>query len=385
MKTIKFAQPNISNLELQKVKKTLKTAWIIGGQEEFELEKKLKKKFKKKYCILFNSWTSAAFTLFYMLKKKFKKSEVISPSLSFVASANAPLLAGHKINFCDVDLETYNITLKYIKKNISKNTKIIQTVDQIGNPCDLKSISKYAKKKGIIIVHDAACSLGSKINKKEIGKESDYLLFSFHARKPITSGEGGALLTNDQKIHNLCRIFKSHGMDKNTYDRSKSSPLNFESYLINGLNFKFTDIQASLLNAQIKRLKYFIKKRKIIKNTYDQFFKKYKNIVIYQKNIVGAVSNNQSYMIVLKKNGLRNDLINFLFKKKIETRKAITAIHKEKVFKNKFKKLKLKNSEFIAKNGIQLPIHANLSKKDCKNIIYFIEKYFHLKGLNEQV
>ena len=100
---------------------------------------------------------------------------------------------------------------------------------------------------------------------------------------------------------------------------------------------------------------------------------------------MGAVSNNQSYMIVLKKNGLRNDLINFLFKKKIETRKAITAIHKEKVFKNKFKKLKLKNSEFIAKNGIQLPIHANLSKKDCKNIIYFIEKYFHLKGFNEQV
>ena len=106
------------------------------------------------------------------------------------------------------------------------------------------------QKKGIIIVHDAACSLGSKINKKEIGKESDYLLFSFHARKPTTSGEGGALLTNDQKIYNLCRVFKSHGMDKNTYDRSKSSPLNFENYLINGLNFKFTDIQASLLNAQ---------------------------------------------------------------------------------------------------------------------------------------
>ena len=265
MKTIKFAQPNISNLELQKVKKTLKTAWIIGGQEEFKFEEKLKKKFKKKYCILFNSWTSAAFTLFHMLKRKFKNSEVISPSLSFIASANAPLLTGHKIKFCDVDLETYNISLKYIKKNISKNTKIIQTVDQIGNPCDLKSISRYAKKKGIIIVHDAACSLGSKINKKEIGKESDYLLFSFHARKPITSGEGGALLTNDQKIYNLCRVFKSHGMDKNTYDRSKSSPLNFESYLINGLNFKFTDIQASLLNAQIKRLKYFLEKRMIVK------------------------------------------------------------------------------------------------------------------------
>ncbi len=376
MKTIKFAQPDISKLEIANINKTIKTGWIASGHEEFKLENTLKKKFKKKYCIIFNSWTSAAFTLFYFLKKNYKNSEVLLPSLSFIACANAPYLAGHNINFCDVDLETYNISLDQIKKKINKRTKIILTVDQIGNPCDLKSINNYAKKKKIIVVHDAACSLGSKINKQDIGKECDHLLFSFHARKPITSGEGGALLTNDKKIYNLAKLYKNHGMDKNTFIRSNSSPSNYESYLLNGLNFKFTDIQASILNIQLKRLNQFLIKRRKIKLIYDNFFKKYKKIVILQKNYKNSVSNNQSYMILFKQNRIRDNIMKYLFQNKIETRKGITAIHKEKSFKKKFGKLKLPNSEFISKNGLQLPMHTKLTFKECKKIIYHINKYF---------
>ena len=369
MKKIKFACPSISNIEVDKVKKTLKSEWIISGKEELKLEKNLKKKFKKKYCILFNSWTSAAYTLFFFLKRK-KKTEVILPSLSFIACANAPYLSGHEIKFCDVDLETYNLNLNHIKKQITKKSKIILTVDQIGNPCDLKSIKQYAKKRGLLVVHDAACSFGSKIKKKNIGIESDYLLLSFHARKLISSGEGGALLTNDKKIYKLSMLFKSHGMDKNTFTRSKSSPLRHENYLLNGLNFKFTDIQASLLNAQIYRLKTLLKQRKKIKVIYDNFFSKYKKMIIIQKSIKYAEPNNQSYMIVFKKNKIRDELMNYLYKNKIETRKAITSIHLENTFKKKYKNLNLVNSEFISKNGIQLPMHSKLSLKESKKICF---------------
>ncbi len=383
MKTIKFALPDISKIEIDNVKKTLKTGWITSGKEELKFENILKKKFKKKYCIIFNSWTSAAFTLFYFLKKKNKYSEVLMPSLSFIACANAPFLAGHNVKFSDVDLDTFNISLNQIKKKITNKTNIILTVDQIGNPCDIKSIKKYAKQKGIILVHDAACSLGSKIDKKDIGNESDYLLFSFHARKPITSGEGGALLTNDKKIYNLSKLYKNHGMDKNTFVRSKISPTSYEKYILNGLNFKFTDIQASLLNAQIKRLNFFLNKRAKIRKLYDKFFYQHKKIVVIQREIKNAKSNNQSYMIVFKKNNLRDQLIKYLFNNKIETRKGITAIHLEIAFQNKFKNLKLTNSELIAKNGLQLPMHSKLTVKDCKKIIKLINSFFVLKGLYE--
>lgn len=380
MNKIKFACPSISNIEISNIKKILKSKWIISGQEELKIEKKLKKKFKKRFCVLFNSWTSAAYTLFFFLKNK-KHSEVLMPSLSFIATANAPYLAGHNIRFCDVDLETFNLNINYIKKKITKKTKIILTVDQLGNPCDLKSIASFAKQKGIKLVHDAACSFGSKIGNSNIGLESDYLLLSFHARKLVTSGEGGALLTNDNKIYTLSKLFRSHGMDKNTYFRSKSKPSNYENYLINGLNFKFNDLQASLLNSQIKRSKNFLKQRNKIKNFYDKYFSRHKDKIIIQKKLKNSQPNNQSYMIILKSKNFRDDLIKYLHRNKIETRKAVTAMHQEGPFKKKFKNLKLTNSEFIAQNGIQLPMHFDLTLNECKKVIFYINKFLKLKKI----
>jgi len=164
---IKVSLPDISSKEVNEVKNILYSNWIVEGPKTKILEDKFKKRFKKKFCIFFNSWTTAAFALFKVLNIK-EGSEIILPSLSFIATANAPLLSGYKLKFVDVDIDTYNISTKDIEKKISKKTKMILSVDQLGNPCNQKEISKICKKKRILNILDSACSFGSKHENKEI-------------------------------------------------------------------------------------------------------------------------------------------------------------------------------------------------------------------------
>ncbi|MDA9814103.1 DegT/DnrJ/EryC1/StrS aminotransferase family protein [Candidatus Pelagibacter sp.] len=377
---IKVSLPDISSKEVNEVKNILYSNWIVEGPKTKILEDKFKKRFKKKFCIFFNSWTTAAFALFKVLNIK-EGSEIILPSLSFIATANAPLLSGYKLKFVDVDIDTYNISTKDIEKKISKKTKMILSVDQLGNPCNQKEISKICKKKRILNILDSACSFGSKHENKEIGHYSDFMIFSFHARKLITSGEGGAILFNDDKILKKLLLFKSHGMDKEPYKRSKSSPLQFEKYPSSGLNLRFTDIQAGILNSQFDRSKNIIKKRIIISKKYDNFFSKYPDLFCIQKETLNSKTNRQAYMIVFKKNNLRNSLIEFLYKNKIETRRAIPSIHKQIAYSKNFN-IKLPNTEFISKNGIVLPLYSQLNQKNLNYITDKIKKFLVINNLD---
>ena len=377
---IKFSSPSLSKKEISNVINTLNSSWITSGQEELSLQKKLKKIYKKKYCILFSSWTTAAYSLFLLLNKNKKNYEVILPSLSFIATANAPLLAKCKIKFTDVDKETFNLSPNQIIKSINKKTKCILVVDQIGNPFDIQKIYKLCKKKKIKIVHDAACSLGSKYKKNYSGVFSDFVVLSFQARKVVTSGEGGAILFNDKKYYQLLSQQRNHGMDKNTYERSKLSPINSETYHVHGLNFRYNDILASITNAQISRLSYLIQNRKRIAKKYNNFFKKNFPKVQLQEIQKTSSSNYQSYMVLLKNKKDRDQMLRYLYKNGIESRKSITAIHKQKAFKKIYGKINLPNTEYIYDRGIQLPMHPLLKNKD----IEFIQKkiFLFLKNKN---
>jgi len=375
MKFIKFSSPKIGNPEINSIKETIKSRWIVRGKNESLLKKKFIKKFKKKYCIFFTSWTTGAYALFKILHELYPKNrEIIVPSLSFIASANAPHVAGFDVKLADVDIKTYNMNLQNILSVVTKKTKFILTIDQIGNPCELEKIYKFCKKKKIVLIHDAACSFGSKYKNKEIGHFSDFLIFSFHARKLITCGEGGALLTNNLKVYKKLNLFINHGMTLDSYRRSNSHPLNFEKYKNIGLNFRFNDIQASFLISQFKQHENFIKIRRKISKIYDNFFLKYSGHILIQEELPNAISNRQSYMIIFKKKALRNKFIKFLFDYNIESRKGITSINTEDYYKKKYD-TKLANSEFLSKNGVQIPMHANLSLKNVNYILKITKKF----------
>ena len=149
-------------------------------------------------------------------------------------------------------------------------------------------------------MHDTACSLGSKYKKNYSGVFSDFVVLSFQARKVVTSGEGGAILFNDKKYYQLLSQQRNHGMDKNTYERSKLSPINSETYHVHGLNFRYNDILASITNAQISRLSYLIENRKRIAKKYNNFFKKNFPKVQLQEIQKTSSSNYQSYMVLKK-------------------------------------------------------------------------------------
>lgn len=375
IKKIKFSSTLLGSKELSYVNKTFSSGWIISGKNEKLLEQKFCRKFRKKYCIFFNSWTSAAFALYQSLTLK-KDDEIIMPSLSFVATANSAAYLNKNIIFADVDLNNFNLSIEDTLRKITNKTKYICIVDQLGTPFDIDTLKQKIKGKKIKIIHDAACSFGSLYKNRNIGLNSDFLLFSFQARKLITSGEGGALLTNNKQIYNFCNMFKNHGMNKNTFERSNSSPIKNEKYKFIGLNLRFNDIQSAILLSQVQKYRDFIKIRRKVASHYDKFFLKNKSFCDIQLQSSDSRSNRQSYMIILRDNNLRDKLIKYLYSLGIETRKAVTAIHKLDPYKRK--KLSLPNSEKIFNNGIQLPMHAGLRISDAvyitNKIKYFIKK-----------
>lgn len=360
---IRLSKPNIKSDDIQNLKRTLESKWIVEGKVNKILENKIKKIFKKKYCVTANSWTSAAFLIFKILNLQ-KGDIVLLPAYTFVACANVVKFLGAKIKFVDTDKNSVNISFEDFKKKYSKNVKAAILVDQIGIPLEIEKFRNFCKKNKIFLIHDIACSLGSTYKKKQSGQLSQICITSFHARKPITSGEGGAIILNDIKITNKFKCLKNQGVTL-PLQRKLTQNFKFEQKFSDyGLNMRFTDIQASLLINQINRLKKNIAKRKILLKIYKKylFFNNFKlpNIPKYSTN------NLQSLLIIFNAASQRKKAYEMLIRKKIEVKKSISSCfnHKEYFLEAK----KLKNSYELHKKSLLIPMHNDLKVKDIKKI-----------------
>ena len=180
--------------------------------------------------------------------------EVIVPSFTFIASANAILYTGATVVFADIDPRTYNIDPSDIEHRITKKTKAIMPVDQIGLSCDMDPINAIAKKHGIDVVEDAAPAIGSEYKGRRTGSNAHQTVFSFHPRKVITTGEGGMITTDDDALADRARKLRAHGMSVSDLDRHKADRVIIEQYNELGFNYRMSDIQASIGLVQLRRL-----------------------------------------------------------------------------------------------------------------------------------
>ena len=202
--------------------------------------------------------------------------EVITSPITFVASANSILYCGGKPVFADIQKDTVNIDPEEIKKKINPNTKAIIPVHFAGHPCDLEEISLIAQKHNLLVIEDAAHALGAEYKNKKIGscKYSDMAIFSFHPVKSITTGEGGAILTNNEEIFKKLLIFRNHGIVKEKAEliNKNEGPWFYEMQEL-GFNYRITDIQATLGISQLKKINSFISDRREIAKFYNKSFK----------------------------------------------------------------------------------------------------------------
>lgn len=242
-------------------------------------------KFEKKVCeyvgsnfgIAVNSGTAALHCAAFAAGIQ-KDDEVIVSSISFVASSNVVLYLGGKPIFCDVDQETLNIDVLQIEKLISNKTKAIIMVDMCGQPCDYDEIRKICDKYKLILIQDAAHSLGASYKNMKVGSYADITCFSFHPVKNITTCEGGMMVTNNEIYYQKAKSFRSHGVSRDYLTREKSNSHYYEMNDL-GFNYRIPDVLCALGISQMDKLESFIKRRNEIANYYNTNFKNNINII----------------------------------------------------------------------------------------------------------
>tara|TARA_B100000900_G_scaffold416185_1_gene449808 strand:- start:4415 stop:5575 length:1161 start_codon:yes stop_codon:yes gene_type:complete len=373
-KLIRYNQPNISNLDIVAVNRVLKSEQITQGKVSDNFQNALIKYTNSKYCSIFNSASTALIAACKALD--FNSKDILwTSAISFVASSNCALFFNSKIDFIDINLRTFNIDISLLKKKLKiaklkkELPKAIVVVHLGGNPCDLKEINILSKKYRFKIIEDASHALGAKYRNTKIGdcKYSDMCIFSFHAIKMITTGEGGAILAKNKKIFKKVTDLNSHGITRKITNKNKPSWY-YENYKLSS-NFRLTDFQSALGLNQLKRIKTFLKKRDNIAKIYEKNLNK-KNLYI-QEISKHDFSSRHLFIILLKKKGVRDKLYKHLKIKKIETNLHYIPIYKHPLYKKYFfkKKIRLENSEKYYDRALSLPIHCNLNKKDVFKII----------------
>ena len=372
-KTIPYSRQSISNSDILAVNKVLKSDYLTQGNFVSNLEEKINKLVKSKYSILTNSGTSALHLS--CLSLNLKKNDIVwTVPNTFAATVNAPLLCGAKIDFVDIELDTFNICIKSLeKKLLLKVPKLLIVVHFAGLSPDMQKINFLAKKYKFKVIEDASHSFGGKYRNKLIGncKYSDISTFSFHPVKTVTSAEGGLITTNSRSIYQKIKLYREHGIFRKTIKRYNG----YDQKDI-GFNYRMSNLHAALLESQIKKLKFFLKKREVIKRLYDKEFKNFQ--ILKQKKNVYSVSTNHLYVIVVKKfkkNLNRDKFINLLNKKhNIYSTLHYPALNQQFYFKKKSFS-NLKNSDYYSSKALSLPIYPDLSKKNLKRIFKIFKTY----------
>ncbi len=368
---IPLHRPYFDSLEERAIVQVLRSGWVTQGPKVEEFEDAVCKYTGSKYAVATTSCTTALFMSLHMLGIG-RGDEVIVPSLTFIATANVVVHTGAKPVFVDIDPETYNINPGKINEKITKRTRAIIPVDQVGLPSDLDKIYQLARKHKLFVVEDAACALGSKYHGKRVGGFGQISCVSFHPRKTITTGEGGMILTNNKDWADKLRILRHQGMSISDVTRHKAKSIIFEKYPVVGYNFRMSDLQAAVGVEQMKKLPEILERRANLAKRYTKNFLETK-FIIPPYVPPGYTHNWQSYVIRIRKNRKieRGDLMQKLLDVGIATRIGVMAAHLEKPYRMMYPKLVLPETEIAARETITIPLYFQMTEKEQD---YVIEK-----------
>jgi dTDP-4-amino-4,6-dideoxygalactose transaminase len=364
--TISQFYPHIPKNYLKVLKKVFSGRWVGQGPLVDKLEKIFSTKFANNMSSVAVGSGTDALHLAYILSGIKKGDEIICPVFTCTAT-NIPLLyIGAKIKFADVNPDTLNISIESVKNLITKKTKAIVFVNYAGLPCELNELNKIAKKNKLILIQDAAQSLGATYKKKSITSYADYTIFSFQAIKHVTSGDGGMLVLKNKNLAKKALRIRWFGID-----RPKKQGGTWENNIKEvGYKYQMTDIGASILLESIKEFKKITAHRKKIFNTYLKNLSKNKKIKIVNSkgNFVHA---HWIFTIILDR---KDFLQKKLRLKSIETNQVHFRNDKYSIFNKFVKNRKFKNMDKVENKYLTLPIHTKMTVADAFKISNLINR-----------
>ena len=343
--------------------------WAIGPEIE-EFEQSLANYHDSKYCVVFNSGTSAGHAALLSLNLK-PSSEIIVPSFTFIATANWPLMVGTKPIFSEIEEETLGMDPSYLNSIISKKTKVIMPIHYGGMPCKITEIKKFAKQHKLILIEDSAESIGSTIGNKKTGSFGDMSILSFAGNKVLPTGEGGAVIVNSKKIYEKLKLIRSHGRQINSnYFQTNETP----NYISLGYNWRMSSMTAALGISQLSKLDKLISKRRKNAQYLSSKLNKHSKIIL-PFNYKNHKSVFQLFSIRVTDN-LRDNLMTFLTSKGIMSKIFFEPVHLSKFYsKNMNKKSSLPKTEKISQQVLTLPMYPSLTKDDMNFISDSINEF----------
>ncbi len=357
---IPLSPPYITTEEEKVVSKVLRSG-ILGLGPYIELfEKEVARFVGTKYAVATSSGT-AGLHLALVTQEIKSGDEVITSPFSFVASANAILYVGAKPIFADIDSKTLNIDATKIEAAITKKTRAILPVHIFGYPIDYNKILKIAKKHKLKIIEDACESLGAKYKGKMVGSFGNLSVFAFYPNKQITTGEGGMIVTNDQKQYLLLKSLVNQG-------RSDSGQWLVHDKL--GFNYRMDEMSAALGYVQMKKIKFILNSRKKVANFYKKYLNGIKEVRLIADDDRIYKRSWQTFVVILTDDINRNKVIERLGVYKIQSKPYLPSIHLQPFFRKKFnfREKMFPVSESISKSSLALPLFTDMSEKMVETV-----------------
>ncbi|WQW78440.1 UDP-4-amino-4,6-dideoxy-N-acetyl-beta-L-altrosamine transaminase [Helicobacter pylori] len=373
MKEFAYSEPCLDEEDKKAVLEVLNSKQLTQGKRSLLFEESLCEFLGVKHALVFNSATSALLTL-YRNFSDFSAdcNEIITTPISFVATANMLLESGYTPVFAGIKNDG-NIDELALEKLITKKTRAIVSVDYAGKSVEVGSIQKLCKKHSLSFLSDSSHALGSEYQNKKVGGFALASVFSFHAIKPITTAEGGAVVTNDSELYEKMKLFRSHGMLKKDF---------FEGEVKNiGHNFRLNEIQSALGLSQLKKAPLLMQKREEIALVYDRIFKDNPYFTPLHP-LLKDKSSNHLYPILMRQKFFtcKKLILESLHKLGILAQVHYKPIYQYQLYQQLFNTAPLKSAEDFYNAEISLPCHANLNLESVQNIAHGVLKTF--EGFN---
>ena len=364
---IPYGKQTIEQDDIQAVGDVLKSDFLTTGSKIAEFEQTVAYYVGAKYAVAISNGTSALHAACFAAGIG-PGDEVITTPLTFAASANCVLYCGGTPVFADVDPKTYNIDPEDIRRKITDRTKAIIAVHLAGQPCDMDAIHSIAREHGLIVIEDGAHALGSVYKGKKVGSMSDMTTFSFHPVKPITTGEGGMIVTDNEDFYKKMVLFRSHGITRDDSMMTRNDGPWFYQQFDLGYNYRITDIQCALGCSQMKKLDRFLARRKEIVARYNEAFADCDNIITpYQ---LSDTESGWHLYIVQVKNCDRRQVFEAMREKGIGVNVHYIPVYMHPYYQEHgYENVHCANAEEIYSHIISLPLYPGLTSEQQDYVI----------------
>ena len=372
MRQIPFALPSIGDDEINSVIETIRSDWLTMGKKTFEFEDAIAKYTGAKYAVAVNSCT-AALHLSLLASGVKHGDEVITSPFTFAATGNVIVHSGARPVFVDIDRETFNIDPSKIVRAITPNTKAIIPVHYAGQPCDMSEIMNIANENDLVVIEDAAHAIGAQYHKRKIGNLGNPTCFSFYATKNMTTGEGGAVTTNDEEFADKIRKLRLHGISKDAWKRYGAGGSWKYDIEVCGWKYNTTDINSAIGIHQLKKIDEFNRIRKMYAGIYSRNLYQVKNLKvpsIYHEDNVFHL-----YPILVPKDQ-RDTFITNLADMGVFCSVHFIPLHLHSFYQKEygFKYGDFPVCESVYEREVSLPLYPKMTEDDIKYVIECVKK-----------